>query len=437
MKDPILFRSRLFWFLLAAAIIATRHLGDLVVPQLRDEDGLVYFQQALAWGGWRMILWPYGGYLNVLPRFFAALLRPIPLEWAPLAYNFSALIVVAATAARVGTAGIPRMAAVAGALALIVVPGNSVGCINLDMLHFTLAALIAVNLLESAPESNCETIRRGMEVLVAALSGPEGIVLTPFTLLRAWQWRRSWQGLLMLGGVWFGTAVQCVIFLSDPRQSEAQWRAAVPSVGILSRYAKLLFGGWFGSPYDGRVAAAVFAMAVACMAGIWIARGQQHRWPAVLVLLGGLAFLGAGRVASANWGHPFGFGSRHIFLPYAAVFWSLGWLAAGIDGWRRVVPALLAAAVIASALPNWTADVPPDLHWREQVAALRAGRSPIFADARTLGSRCFTPLDHSAMLWVPAIGTDHQIHAFAICVPSFGPVTTEDPGVYLQGLQLP
>ena len=303
MKDPILFRSRLFWFLLAAAIIATRHLGDLVVPQLRDEDGLVYFQQALAWGGWRMILWPYGGYLNVLPRFFAALLRPIPLEWAPLAYNFSALIVV------------------------------------------------------------------------AALSGPEGIVLTPFTLLRAWQWRRSWQGLLMLGGVWFGTAVQCVIFLSDPRQSEAQWRAAVPSVGILSRYAKLLFGGWFGSPYDGRVAAAVFAMAVACMAGIWIARGQQHRWPAVLVLLGGLAFLGAGRVASANWGHPFGFGSRHIFLPYAAVFWSLGWLAAGIDGWRRVGPILLAAAVIASALPNWTADVPPDLHWREQVAALRAGRT--------------------------------------------------------------
>jgi len=189
MKDPILFRSRLFWFLLAAAIIATRHLGDLVVPQLRDEDGLVYFQQALAWGGWRMILWPYGGYLNVLPRFFAALLRPIPLEWAPLAYNFSALIVVAATRRAGGHGWHPahgrgRRRARSDRRA-----GNSVGCINLDMLHFTLAALIAVNLLESAPRVELRTIRRGMEVLVAALSGPEGIVLTPFTLLRAWQWR--------------------------------------------------------------------------------------------------------------------------------------------------------------------------------------------------------------------------------------------------------
>jgi hypothetical protein len=176
MKAAVLFRSRLFWFLLAAAIVATRHPGDLVVPQLLEEDGLILFQQALVWGGWRTVLWPYNGYLNLLPRLFAALLRPVPMEWAPLAYTLLALVVIAATAARVGTARIPRLAAAAGALALIAVPGNSAGCINLNLLHFTLAALIAVNLLEPAPESNCETARRGIEVFVAALSGPEGIV---------------------------------------------------------------------------------------------------------------------------------------------------------------------------------------------------------------------------------------------------------------------
>jgi hypothetical protein len=168
--------------------------------------------------------------------------------------------------------------------------------------------------------------------------------------------------------------------------------------------------------------------------GILIARSQQHRRPTVLMLLGALAFLCAGRAASAHWGHPFDVGSRYVFLPYAAVFWSLGWLAAGVDGWRRVVPA---AVVIASALSNWTADMLPDLHWRAQVAALRDGRSPIFADPRTLGKRCFNPIDHSAMLWVPATATDHLIHAYAICVPCPGPVTTEDPAVYRRKLQLP
>jgi hypothetical protein len=437
MKAAILFQSKLFWFLLIAAIVATRHLGDLVVPQLRDEDGLVYFQQALVWGGWRMVLWPYGGYMNLLPRLLAALLRPIPLEWAPLAYNISGLVVVSAIAARVGTARIPRLAAAAGALALIVVPGSCVGSVDLDLLHFTLAALIAVNLLESAPESNCETVRRGIEMLIATLSGPEGIVLVPFALLRCWQWRRSRRGLLMLGGLLIGTLVQLLVFLGDPRKSAARQLATLPSVGVLSRYAKLLFGGWLGAPYDRRVAMAVFATALAGMAWVWIVRDQRHRWPAVLVLLGGLAFLCVGRAANGQWCHPFYFGCRHVYLPYAAVFWSLGWLAAGIEGWRRVAPALLATAAIASALPTWTSGMPPDLHWREQVTALREGRSPIFADARVLGWRCPLPVGHSAMLWVLAGGSDQQIHAFAICVPCVGPVTTEDPEVYIRKLQLP
>ena len=42
-------------------------------------------------------------------------------------------------------------------------------------------------------------------------------------------------------------AVVIVTFLCDPRRFETQWRAAVPSVGILARYAKMFFGGWFGA----------------------------------------------------------------------------------------------------------------------------------------------------------------------------------------------
>jgi hypothetical protein len=434
-----LFRAWWFWFALAGAMAATRHLSDLVVPQLRNEDGLVFFQQALVLGGWRMIWWPYEGYLHLPPRLIAALLGPLPLEWAPLAYNLSALIVVAATTARIGTARIPRLAAIAGAIGLVAVPGNCVGCINPDLLHLALAALIAVNLLEPVPDSNCETARRGAEMLVASLSGPEGIVLLPFVFLRGWQWRRSWRGFLMLSGIGVGAAIQCVIYLGDHRCSQTQWQAAWPSVGILSRYAKLLFGGWFGAPYDSRVAAAVLAPAIAGIASTWSSHGQRHRWTTTLVLLGGFAFLCAGRAASHHWAYPFAFDleARHIYLPFAAVFWSLGWLAAGVEGWRRAVPALLAAAVIASALPHWTADLPPNLHWSQQVTALREGRSPIFADARRFGIRCITPLNHSALLWVPCTGADGQPHAFAICVPCAGPVTTEDPDAYFRRLQLP
>ena len=142
--------------------------------------------------------------------------------------------------------------------------------------------------------------------------------------------------------------------------------------------------------------------------------------------------------ASTQWADPVSIISgRHIFLPFVAVFWALGWLAAGISGWGRVVPILLAAAIVVSALTKWTAAMPPDLRWHDQVVELNAGRLPVFADTRSCGGRCFTPLKHSALLWVPALGIDGGTHAFAISVPRIGPLTTEEPENYVQSLKLP
>jgi len=82
------------------------------------------------------------------------------MEWAPLAYTLLALVVIAATAARVGTARIPRLAAAAGALALIARARQQRRLHQPQLAAFHVGRLIAVNLLEPAPESNCETARR-------------------------------------------------------------------------------------------------------------------------------------------------------------------------------------------------------------------------------------------------------------------------------------
>jgi len=170
--------------------------------------------------------------------------------------------------------------------------------------------------------------------------------------------------------------------------------------------------------YDGALAAAVFArLWLAWRAsGLRVASSIAGRRPGAArrTRLPGRGPGGQRQLGSPIWLRF----SVTSFCHNAAVFWSLGWLAAGIDGWRRVVTGPARRSRDCFGAPQLE---PPMCHpisnWREQVAALRAGRSPIFADARTLGSRCFTPARSSGNALGTCNRTDHQIHAFAICVP--------------------
>jgi hypothetical protein len=161
----------------------------------------------------------------------------------------------------------------------------------------------------------------------------------------------------MLAGLWAGAGVQFLVLHNNPRDT-GPLTDAVPSVVLLARYVKVLFGEWLGVPDGGRVALVVLLIVVLVFALLLLR--HPHRYEVIALLTAALVLLCAGRLAGSHWPHPFALGARLVFLPYVLLVWTLGWLAADVTGWRRLAPALLFLGVVASSLPAWTADPIPN-----------------------------------------------------------------------------
>jgi hypothetical protein len=377
-------------WLLAVALLMTRRLDQVLVAQFFADDA-VFFSDAVT-EGWHSIFQSYGNYSNIIPRVLAMLTAPLPWEWMPLAYSLAAFAITAWVVTRIVTARIPRWAAVAGGFAVIALPTNGwlAGCIC--GLHFILGALLAVNLLEPAPERRGETVRRSLEVGLIALSGPEVLLLAPVALWRAWQWRKMPRGLAVLSVFFFGALVECGVLLMHPRMmlaapirqgnnhyimSTGTITDLIPTGSVLGRYAGYLFGTWAGAPDNlvaGRLVAASVGIALVLL---FAGKRQSYRWQAAALLAVAVALLSAGRSTSLGWPSPFGWDSRLVYCPFVFILWSLGWLAAGTVAWRRWAAVALFVAAVVSAATHWFGDIPPDYHWKEQVREVRAGRRDV------------------------------------------------------------
>ena len=58
--------------LLLLGFLLTRRLDQILIPQLKEEDGLLFFAQAIN-DGWRAVFIPYMGYLHLAPRLVVAI----------------------------------------------------------------------------------------------------------------------------------------------------------------------------------------------------------------------------------------------------------------------------------------------------------------------------------------------------------------------------
>lgn len=68
-----------------------RGYSRLRYPAFFAEDGQIFLSQARNLG-LAAIIEPYAGYLHVIPRIIAALLKPFPVDVAPLLYAIAALM---------------------------------------------------------------------------------------------------------------------------------------------------------------------------------------------------------------------------------------------------------------------------------------------------------------------------------------------------------
>jgi hypothetical protein len=359
--------------LAALAVLISRRPDQWFTPQFWGEDGVIFFADAAKHGGaswWQ----PYAGYLHLVPRTVALLSVSVPWEFQPNVFMLVAALLTAAIVVRVACSGLPSPARWLAATAVLAVPHSGEVFLNVTNLHWILAVLLALNLLEPPPATRVATGRRTLEIAIAGLSGPMIIFFTPFVLLWLWRGRRerfAWG----LGIAWAVVAtIQVIVVSTQSREPTTTLFAVLQAApGMLPRYAAAIFvGEWL--PYTLPLGVVVGVIAGVAVVSLLIERPNPQRGAAALLLGVAALLLVVGRLATAWWGNPFGGAARYTYVPLVLILWAFALLAAGATRRaRRILALALFAAVVVSATSRWVARPLPELNWPRQVREAREG----------------------------------------------------------------
>jgi hypothetical protein len=171
-----------------------------------------------------LLIEPWGGTLQVIPRLGYQALRAVPVYWAPLAENllaFGGIVAVAAFIAsdRISGAIPDRVIRLALATMLFVLPGQGEVIGTFVNVQWHAALWLAILPIASTPITNVGRWVERVIVLLAALTGPFAMLLAPVYL---WRLRSH----------------------PDPHFI---WLSAIVSVGGVLQLASILASGRVGS----------------------------------------------------------------------------------------------------------------------------------------------------------------------------------------------
>lgn len=217
--------------LLACALTVARRPDAFVRPQLWGEDGPIFFQAAWNEGALHPLITTYGGYLVTAQRLVASLAAAIGLRSAPLLFNLAGLAAQVAPAVYfVSTRCEPlvrsRLMRVLIAVIYLLLPDAEIN-INLTNLQWHLAVLAFLIIMVPPADRLWTRIAETTVVLLAALTGPFGIVLVPIAGI--WCWRhRSAARLRLLAVTGAATLVQIIASVLGPARHLATLGASAP-----------------------------------------------------------------------------------------------------------------------------------------------------------------------------------------------------------------
>ena len=144
-------------------------------PNFWAEDGTIFWKQS--YDGWRSIIAPYNGYLNLVARLAALAARAFPLAWTPAVFLAVAVLATVATCL-VTAKTIGPIAALAPVLAFgAEEPLANLTNVNWVMACGLLGALAAGRLSGSA----------AIFSIFAGLSGPFSLLFSPVIALRLYE----------------------------------------------------------------------------------------------------------------------------------------------------------------------------------------------------------------------------------------------------------
>lgn len=190
-------------------------------PQFWAEDGRVWFANSYNIGALRSVFLPQDGYFQTLSRFTAGLAWLFPLVKAPLVYNVSALLVQLLPAVLLLTNRWQNLLPsyklrVALALGFVLLPNVAEMHTNVTNAQWYLAVSAFLILIAPVAKNKFWQIFDVFILLLAGLSGPFAILLTPIALLLWYSRREShYRNRLILIGLTALIQIWGILFLSE------------------------------------------------------------------------------------------------------------------------------------------------------------------------------------------------------------------------------
>ncbi len=363
--------------LVAAAVVISRRPDAVTNPQFFAEDGL-WYSQAYNSGALDTLLWPYAGYLQVLPRLVASISLAFPLAVAPALF---AWVAIAIQVLPVGFLASDRLADViprrsvrlAVAAIYLALPGTAELDANLTNAQWHLAILLAMILVARRATRVAGASFDVVAVVVGGLSGPFSVFLAPFAIIVAWR-RRSTSQYLISGLLCATAAATLGVLVKVGPSERIGIEGITPELGLRALavlgervFLLPLIGSREAVHLEVLLGPAVMLVVLAGgVVGMWIALRQVREEIRLLLVFSYVVAIGS--LVVVDYELPAildGGGARYWLIPM------LGWMVAVLaiatarhPRWVRAGAVLLLVVFCAYGVPHdWLYPAMPNQHF--------------------------------------------------------------------------
>jgi hypothetical protein len=393
-----------FWalFALVFLILVSRKPDAFFHAQFYAEDGVVFYREQLVYGV-QSLLFPYNGYLHLVPRFTALLASFFPAIAAPFIFSVVGAMVqsfsytfVYRPECRYLVHSDALRAAAAVVLAAVLDNHEMLGTVLQVQWHLILVGLILLFLPNGAgtPEGSLSKKAAVFLSLVICFTTPMLVVVLPFSM---WRMLKS-SGREAIIGLAFAIALnlQVMIFFASPAQASAPFAGGTLAlmhhlgIALVVSWTYLAFlanlaGKDLAANVDHAATPALFYLAVcsAAFAVLWLAlrASRQERKVLLVSLYLATASLAIPLVTrhcleyfQSFTGVILAVAPRYFTTSAYILVFLVAWQIDGSRLFRRqwIKPLVLIAVFACGIRGNFKASPDPDTHWTTSSQAVQS-----------------------------------------------------------------
>lgn len=183
-------------FLTTLLIIILRRPDAIINAQFWAEDGVVWFAKAYNEGGLKSLLEPQNGYYQSISKLIAWFSLLFPLKFAPLIFNSFAIVIRALPIALLWSNRFSKIipsnkAKLAISIIYLILPTIREVHSNITNAHWHLALYAFMIIIAPSAKATAEKIHDIIFMIIAGLSGPFSIILSPIAIIFWWFKRKN------------------------------------------------------------------------------------------------------------------------------------------------------------------------------------------------------------------------------------------------------